>query len=52
VINTNRLTLASAPHSLLELTNETWRGKVALAYPQFGTTGTHLNALRQYLGEP
>ena len=50
VINTNRLSLASAPRSLLDLTNETWRGKVALAYPQFGTTGTHLNALRQYWG--
>jgi iron(III) transport system substrate-binding protein len=48
VINTNRLSLASAPRSLLELTNETWRGKVALAYPQFGTTATHFHALRQY----
>jgi iron(III) transport system substrate-binding protein len=47
VINTNRLSLASAPRSLLELTNETWRGKVALAYPQFGTTATHFHALRQ-----
>jgi iron(III) transport system substrate-binding protein len=51
VINTNRLTLAAAPHSLLELTNEAWRGKVALAYPQFGTTATHFHALRQYWGE-
>ena len=48
VVNTNRLALASAPHSLLELTNETWRGKVALAYPQFGTTATHFHALRAY----
>ena len=51
VINTNRLSLASAPRSLLELTNETWRGKVALAYPQFGTTATHFHALRQYWGD-
>lgn len=51
VINTNHLSVASAPHSLLELTNATWRGKVALAYPQFGTTGTHFHALRQYWGE-
>lgn len=50
VINTNRLSLASAPRSLLDLTNETWRGKVALAYPQFGTTATHFHALRQYWG--
>src|SRR5438046_4900817 len=47
VINTNKLSLSSAPHSLLELTNSTWRGKVALAYPQFGTTAAHFNALRQ-----
>src|SRR3974390_2948250 len=40
VINTSRLALASAPHSLLELTNAAWRGKVVLAYPQFGTTAT------------
>ena len=51
VINTNRVSLAAAPHSLLELTNETWRGKVALAYPQFGTTATHLHALRQHWGD-
>ena len=51
VINTNRLLVASAPHSLLDLTNETWRGKVALAYPQFGTTATHFHALRQHWGD-
>jgi len=52
VINTNRLSVASAPRSLLDLTNETWRGKVALAFPQFGTTGAHFCALRQLWGEP
>jgi len=51
VINTNHLSVASAPHSLLELTNATWRGKVALAFPQFGTTGTHFCALRQHWGD-
>src|SRR3989442_513272 len=51
VINTNRLSLSSAPHSLLELTNGTWRGKVALAYPQFGTTAAHFHALRQHWGD-
>jgi iron(III) transport system substrate-binding protein len=40
-----------APTSLLDLTNAIWRGKIALAYPQFGTTGTHMNALRQLWGE-
>ncbi len=51
VINSNRLSLATAPRSLFELTNETWRGKVALAYPQFGTTATHFHALRQHWGD-
>jgi iron(III) transport system substrate-binding protein len=51
VINTKRLSVAAAPHSLLELTNEIWRGKVALAYPQFGTTATHFQALRQHWGD-
>jgi iron(III) transport system substrate-binding protein len=51
VINTNRLALANAPHSLLDLTNIAWRGKVAIAYPQFGTTATHLHALRQLWGD-
>lgn len=51
VIDTNRLSLADAPKSLLELTNETWRGKVALGFPQFGTTATHFHALKQQWGE-
>ena len=51
VINTNKLSFAEAPHSLLDLTNAAWRGKVAMAYPQFGTTGAHLNALRQFWGD-
>ena len=42
---------ACAPQSLLELTNEFWRGKVALAFPQFGTTATHFHALKQLWGE-
>jgi iron(III) transport system substrate-binding protein len=40
-----------AATSLLELTNESWRGKVALAFPQFGTTATHFHALRQLWGQ-
>jgi len=51
VINTNQLTLAAAPHSLLELTNPAWRGRVALSYPLFGTTATHFLTLRQHWGE-
>lgn len=51
VINTNRLALAAAPRRLAELTNAVWRGKVALAYPLFGTTATHFLALRQQWGD-
>ncbi len=50
-VNTNKLSLASAPQSLSELTNAAWRGKVALAYPLFGTTATHFLALRQFWGD-
>src|SRR5438093_6100142 len=50
-VNTNKVSLAAAPRSLTELTNETWRGKVALAYPLFGTTAAHFLALRQLWGD-
>jgi iron(III) transport system substrate-binding protein len=50
-VNTNLLPLANAPHLFTDVTNAAWRGKVALAYPMFGTTATHFLALRQYLGD-
>lgn len=57
VVNTNHVSLSGtapgrlpAPASLLELTNAVWRGRVALAYPLFGTTATHFLALRQHWG--
>lgn len=51
VINTNRLALGAAPKTISELTNQVWRGKIALAYPMFGTTATHFLALRQQWGD-
>ncbi len=51
VINTNLLKGMPAPRSVGELTNQIWRGKVALAYLLFGTTATHFLALRQHWGE-
>ncbi len=51
VIHTNHVALADAPRSLADLTNATWRGKVALAYPLFGTTATHFLALRAHWGQ-
>lgn len=50
IVNTNQVSLSDVPPSLLALTNEVWRGKVALAYPIFGTTATHFAALRQHWG--
>lgn len=46
VINTNLISLKDAPAHFVDLTNSVWRGKFAMAYPLFGTTGTHLMALR------
>lgn len=46
VINTNLISMNDAPQHFVDLTNSTWRGKFAMAYPLFGTTGTHLMALR------
>lgn len=51
VINTNLVHLSQAPRSLLELTQRHWNGKVALAYPLFGTTSFHMLALRQAWGD-
>ncbi|MBA4150703.1 MAG: substrate-binding domain-containing protein [Verrucomicrobia bacterium] len=51
VINTNQLNNPDCPRTLLALTNASCRGKIAIAYPLFGTTATHFLALRQSLGE-
>jgi iron(III) transport system substrate-binding protein len=50
VVNTNALALVRAPRAWLELTNVAWRGRVALAYPLFGSTATHFLAWRQQWG--
>jgi iron(III) transport system substrate-binding protein len=39
------------PKSIFELTEAKWRGKVALAYPLFGTTATHVAALYHNPGQ-
>jgi len=44
-------TLSKVPRSLADLTNSGWSGKIAIAFPQFGTTATHFHALRQLWGE-
>jgi iron(III) transport system substrate-binding protein len=51
IYNTNLLKKQQIPKSIFDLTGVTWRGKVALAYPLFGTTATHIAALYVRLGE-
>jgi iron(III) transport system substrate-binding protein len=51
LINTNLLPLDKAPRTFSDVTNVTWRGKVALSYPLFGTTSTHFLAFRQRWGD-
>jgi iron(III) transport system substrate-binding protein len=51
VINTNLVAADAVPRSFIEFTNAIWRGKIAIAYPLFGTTATHFLALRQHWGE-
>jgi iron(III) transport system substrate-binding protein len=50
VVNTNLLALGRAPKTLAALTNAEWRGKIAMAYPVFGTTAAHFHALRRHWG--
>ncbi len=38
------------PQSLGQLADERWRGRVAIADPRFGTTGSHLAIVRQRIG--
>jgi iron(III) transport system substrate-binding protein len=51
VVNTNRVSRNDLPGSLLDLTDPRWRGKVAVAYPLFGTTSAYFLALRQHWGD-
>lgn len=50
VVNTNLVNLHQAPRTLSALTNSEWKGRLALAYPMFGTTGGHLLAARNSMG--
>ena len=51
VINTKFIKAAAAPRAWSDVTNKIWFHKVALAYPLFGTTSTHFQALRQLWGD-
>jgi len=51
VVNTNYVKAAAAPRAWTDVTNKIWSHKVALAFPLFGTTSTHFQALRQLWGD-
>lgn len=51
VYNTQLVKPEEAPQSVFDLTAPKWRGKVAMAYPLFGTTATHAAMLFATLGE-
>jgi len=49
--NKKQLDSASVPHSVFELIDEKYKGKVAIANPLFGTTTFHIAALFSVLGD-
>lgn len=49
--NTRMVSSDTAPASIFDLTEEKWRGRVAMANPLFGTTSMHMAALWAQLGE-
>jgi iron(III) transport system substrate-binding protein len=50
VVNTGKVAAADYPRSLLDLTLPRWRGQVAMAKPQFGTSATQAACLFQAWG--
>ena len=50
IINTKHLRRGEEPRHVADLTNSIYRGRIAIAYPVFGTTATHFLALRQHWG--
>jgi iron(III) transport system substrate-binding protein len=51
IYNTEMVHAEQLPKSILELIEPRWKGKVALAYPLFGTTATHVAALYAVMGK-
>jgi len=51
IYNTNLIKPENLPKSIFELTGPKWKERVALAYPLFGTTATHVAALFVHMGE-
>jgi len=51
IVNKELLETGDAPQTLQALTEMRWKGRVAIANPHFGTTGTHFSALYTVWGE-
>ncbi|MCS6975864.1 MAG: extracellular solute-binding protein [Gemmatales bacterium] len=51
LIVNNRLSAEEMPQGILELTAPKWKGRVAMAKPQYGTTATQAACLFQVLGK-
>ncbi|RLI99168.1 MAG: iron ABC transporter substrate-binding protein [Candidatus Aenigmatarchaeota archaeon] len=51
IYNTDLVNESEAPISIYELTDEKWKGKVCIANPLFGTTGSHIAALFAIMGD-
>lgn len=52
VYNSKYVKADEAPRSIFDLTKPKWKGKIAIANPQFGTTRTYIAALFAILGPP
>src|SRR5262249_40927574 len=50
IVNTAQVKELDRPRSLLELTEPRWKGRVAMAKPQFGTSATQAACLFEVLG--
>lgn len=50
IYNKDAVKPGEEPKSILDLADPKWKGRAAVAYPLFGTTATHVAALRQALG--
>ena len=50
IVNTDLVPKENWPKSILDLTDPQWKGKVAMAKPQFGTTATQAACLFEVLG--
>ena len=51
VVNTNFVDPNDLPINLKQLTSPKWKGRIAIAYPLFGTTAAHFMALRAAWGK-